>query len=305
MAQLMPMLDAVSVAPRSTDTFASANPAMRAVEQVLAEVARLQTPILLMGEKGTGKRTLAQRIHEASPRSNQLFRRIACGDAVPSHFDGEESGDDLWATGTLYLEDFGALSQACQDRLMENLCSMGKDAPRSISSSSHSVDAEVAAGRFREDLFFRLNGISLHLPPLRQRPEDVVLLANDYLKSAAVKAGKSPSRLSEWGERCVQDYSWPGNLPELERMMFAVVASGDEKQALAEIQVRGRAGALPPISLKEAARAASREAEKELILNVLQKTRWNRRKAAEYLQISYKALLYKVKQIGVEESTKQ
>lgn len=306
MAQLMPMLDAVAPAGKGQPFVASFSPAMQAVEQVLAEVARLQTPILLVGERGTGKHSLARRLHDGSRRSGQLFRRIVCSEALPAHFVSEEWGDDLWSAGTLYLEEIGALTQACQGRLAENLSPSGKDAPRLISSSSRSIEEEVEAGRFREDLFFRLNGISLRLPPLRHRQEDIVALANHFLERAASHAGKPACLLSEWGKRCVQEYAWPGNLAELEKVMASVVAMGDERQALGEIQSRGRSSAAgPAISLKQAARAASREAERELILNVLQKTRWNRRKAAEYLQISYKALLYKVKQIGVEETTKQ
>ncbi len=305
MAQLMPMLETVAAQSNAATPFVSRSPAMQAVEQAVAQVARLQTPILLLGERGTGKSYLAQRAHEYSQNAGQIFYRLACGEAAPASMS-VGWGDDLWTTGTLYLDELGLLSAPCQDRLAETFSGReGGHLPRFVSSSSRSLEEDVDAGRFREDLFFRLNGVSLRLPPLKHRPEDILPLANYFLELSAAKSGRTRRELSDWGQRCLLDYSWPGNLHELEVVMASFTALGDEKQALGEIQLRGRAATVPQISLKQAARAASREAERELILSVLQKTRWNRRKAAECLQISYKALLYKVKQIGVEETNKQ
>jgi two-component system response regulator AtoC len=163
----------------------------------------------------------------------------------------------------------------------------------------------VKAGRLREDLYYRISGVCLRLPPLRQRREDIPLLVEHFLAKYARDFRRPVPRLSAEAQRLFRDYSWPGNVRELENAAKAVVALGDEDIAMGGLRAllsrTDASGNGTQVSLKQVARAASRLAERELILRVLTRTRWNRRRAAQELQISYKALLYKMKQIGCSE----
>jgi two-component system response regulator AtoC len=171
-----------------------------------------------------------------------------------------------------------------------------------ICGSSRNLEAEVRAGRFREDLYYRLSGVCLRIPPLRQRKEDVPQLMVFFLTRYSETFNQPVPPLSIQTRQLFHEHTWPGNLVELEAVARAIVAVGDESVAMGGLRsMMNRAGNGTNVSLKEAARAASREAEKELILKALTRTRWNRRRAAEELQISYKALLYKLKQIGYGE----
>jgi two-component system response regulator AtoC len=163
----------------------------------------------------------------------------------------------------------------------------------------------VAARNLREDLYYRISGVCLRLPPLRQRREDIPILVEHFLRKFAEEFQRPVPVLSEETHRLFQEYSWPGNVRELENAAKAIVALGDEAVAMGGLRAmlmradHGSNGSR--VSLKQAARAASREAEKEIILKALTRTRWNRRRAAQDLQISYKALLYKLKQMGCSE----
>jgi two-component system response regulator AtoC len=162
----------------------------------------------------------------------------------------------------------------------------------------------LRSGNFREDLYYQLSAVCLRIPPLRQRKEDIPSLTNFFLSRHSSVFNREVPSLSSATRQLFLEHSWPGNLRELEAAARAIAAVGDESVAMGGLRSRlarsDNGGNHLKISLKEAARAASREAEKELILKVLARTRWNRRRAAEELQISYKALLYKLKQIGYE-----
>jgi two-component system response regulator AtoC len=177
-------------------------------------------------------------------------------------------------------------------------------AARVVGGSSRELECEMRSGNFREDLYYRLSAVCLRIPPLRQRKEDIPSLTNFFLSRYSAIFNREVPSLSSATRQLFIDYSWPGNLRELEAAARAIAAVGDESVAMGGLRsllARPDNGANgSKISLKDAARAASREAEKELILKVLARTRWNRRRAAEELQISYKALLYKLKQIGYE-----
>ena len=180
----------------------------------------------------------------------------------------------------------------------------GSERPRLICGSARDLEGELRRGRLREDLYYRVSGVCLRLPPLRQRKEDIPFLMGYFLRKYARDFRHTVPDLSAETLRLFLDYAWPGNLRELEDAARVLAALGDERMALGGLRAllrkpeTGSDGA--GVSLKAASRAASREAEKELILNTLTRTRWNRRRAAEQLQISYKALLYKLKQIGFE-----
>lgn len=162
-------------------------------------------------------------------------------------------------------------------------------------------------GRFRIELYYRINAVSLRLPPLRERKEDIPPLVDFFLRKHCAQLGKPQRLLSPRTMQMFLDHSWPGNIRELENSVKRVVVLGDDELAaglgVAAIETRATQAVETNVhSLKAAARAASREAERDLILEALGRTRWNRRRAAQELQISYKSLLYKIKQIGLEES---
>ena len=288
------------------------SPSMRAVEAVIRELGHSSVPVLLIGERGTGKKTIAQRIHQNSGRPQDLFRIISC-----QGLDFETLRSKASLSGaTLYLDEICDLGPECQKQLLELLSrpdaseSGASSLSLSISirmmgGSSRDLEAEVRAGSFQEDLYYRLSGVCLRIPPLRQRKEDISHLMGFFLGRHAEVFRRPAPVLSAPTEQLFREHSWPGNLRELEATARAIVAVGDESVAMGGLRsLLLRADNRPggeKVSLKEASRAASREAEKELILKALTRTRWNRRRAAQDLQISYKALLYKLKQIGYGE----
>ena len=286
---------------------------MRPVEAVIRELAQSDVPVLVLAEPGAGKHATALRIHEMSRRSAQPFRWFQCLGLEPEDLEilREQAGEaEQPGAGTIYLQELADLSQECQARLLEALPQShgngvaGSHRTRLICGSARDLEVEVKRGRLREDLYYRISGVCLRLPPLRQRKEDIAFLMGHFLRKYARDFRRTVPDLSAETLRLFLDYSWPGNLRELEDAARVLVALGDEHVALGGLRAllrKPEAGVNGGgISLKAASRAASREAEKELILNTLTRTRWNRRRAAEELQISYKALLYKLKQIGFE-----
>jgi two-component system response regulator AtoC len=288
------------------------SPGMRALEVVLGELAQSVVPVLLLAEAGAGKRTIARRIHETSGRRGEEFRIVPCAELKPADFEG--TGTEVqWGRGTVFLEEISDLDPASQSKLIEKLS--GREAGRDngtlplrarlICGSAQDLEAEVRLRKFREDLYYRLSGVCLRLPPLRQRKEDIPYFVDFFLAKYARDFKRRVPELSEQTQQLFNEYGWPGNIRELADAAKAIVALGDEAVAMGGLRALltkpDRASHGERVSLKQAARAASREAEKELILKVLTRTRWNRRRAAQELQISYKALLYKLKQIGCGE----
>jgi two-component system response regulator AtoC len=301
---------ASSAAPGEGMFLEGVSPSMRAVEVVIRELAQSKVPVLLLAEVGAGKRTIARRIHESSGRKAEEFCITGCA-GVTSEDQFGSSSRALLSQGTLYLEEIGDLSSACQAQLLKLLPRVEENGhqpvqTRLICGSARDLEAEVRTGRFREDLYYRISGVCLRLPPLRQRKEDIPYLMSFFLTKYARDFRRPTPRLSDQTQRLFHDYAWPGNIRELEDAAKAIVALGDEATAMGGLRAmfmksdRGASNG-EQVSLKQAARAASRQAEKELILKVLTRTRWNRRRAALELQISYKALLYKLKQIGYGE----
>ncbi len=290
------------------------SPSMMALEVVIRELAQSTVPVLLLGEPGAGKRTIARRIHETSSRRGEEFRLVRSAEMKPEDFDGE-GRDTQWGQGTVYLEEIGDLDPAIQNKLIEKLSATEADKkrengnsflrPRLICGSARDLESEVRLQRFREDLYYRISGVCLRLPPLRQRKEDIPYFMNFFLAKYAHDFRRPVPNLSPQTQQLFNEYGWPGNIRELADAAKAIVALGDEAVAMGGLRTlltkSDRSGNGERVSLKQAARAASREAEKELILKVLTRTRWNRRRAAQELQISYKALLYKLKQIGCGE----
>ena len=274
---------------------------MKALEVAIRELARSEVPVLLLGETGAGKQATAERIHQMSMHQEGPFQVVPCASVTDEML--REGTGGLFDEGTVYLEEVADLNALCQEALPALLDAgeSGRSA-RLICGSARDLETEVKSGRFREDTYYRISGVCLRLPPLRQRREDIPSLVNFFLSKYARDFRRPVPYLSPATQILFQEYAWPGNIRELEDAARAIVALGDESVAMGGLRsllMKSERGANGErISLKQASRAASREAEKELILKVLNRTRWNRRRAAQELQISYKALLYKLKQIG-------
>lgn len=289
----LPLLDVVS-------------PSMRAVVALVRDLSQSQVPVLLIGEHGTGKQSIAHAIHVNSGGAQDQFQVRSCAELKPDALDPKL----LPPAATLYLSEVSELPEDCQKKLLEILAKQGSNGNghrelRIICANSRDLDADVRAGSFREDLYYRISGVCLRVPPLRQRKEDIGHLMAFFLQRYSETYHRPVPTLSSATHKLFLEHSWPGNLPELEAAVRAIVAVGNESVAMGGLRsllTRGdpRSNG-EKTSLKEASRAASREAERELILRVLTRTRWNRRRAAQELQISYKALLYKLKQIGYSE----
>jgi len=274
---------------------------VQAVEGVISELAKSQVPVLLLAEMGAGKETTARRIHQMSKRWPHPFTALPClqltvTDLVTPVRNG---------AGTVYLSELAELSGECQASLLNALPEGGANGggrgARLICGSAKDLELEVKSGQLREDLYYRISGVCLRLPPLRQRKQDIPDLMDYFLQKYAEDFHRPKPEISNGTLRLLQEHSWPGNLRELEDVAKVLVALGDESAAMVGLpafQQKPEAGANGGrVSLKQASKAASREAEKELILSTLTRTQWNRRRAAKELQISYKALLYKLKQI--------
>jgi two-component system response regulator AtoC len=290
-------------------------PAMEAINSMAREIAGTDMPVLLMGESGTGKEVYARLIHQLSLSGETPLRKINCASISP-----ESLRDELLPnpsqTGpypsTLFLDDVHDLDIDCQRALVSLLSAEepknghARLSARLISATSHDLEKAVDAGRFRRELYFRINGVGLRLPALRERKEDIPALLDHFIAKYSSQLGKQAPALNGLEMETLASHGWPGNIRELENMAKKIVVLGRAHLALADL----RAASPPRIagteslkisSLKIAARAASRQTERELILKALERTRWNRKRAAQELQISYKSLLYKLKQIGIAE----
>jgi DNA-binding NtrC family response regulator len=282
-------------------------------------------PVLLLGESGTGKEFAAMEIHSLSEYRKLPFQKVACSGvtaaSLANHFalrTNGNNGGDTGSSGTLFLDEIGELDPDCQRRLLQSIPD-GSGVPagqstggRIVSCSTRDLETDVHHGKFRSELFYRLSGVCVQLPPLRQRREDIPLLARHFLKKYAQVFHRAEMNLSDHIMQVLVEHPWPGNIRQLENVVKRIVALENEELGIVDLKIAPMFTSLPshtPItapsrSLKAASRAASRQAERELILQTLEKTHWNRKRAAEALQISYKSLLFKLKQIQVPESEK-
>jgi len=294
------------------------SPATQTLEGIIAEIAPTNIPVLLMGEIGTGKQMFAERIHRLSLKHDETLVTVKCASVNTESLRSElglriNSPISERPVGTVFFDEVSELDAGCQRLLLYALPDgdvgprPGMLAARVVSATSVNLDEEMRSGRFRSELYYRINGVCLRLPPLRERREDILPLTEFFLTEHAAQFGRPRPSLSARTLRAFLDHAWPGNIRELENVVKNVVALGDEHLAVSEIGARPaekrNVAAVPRgHSLKAAARAASHEAERELILKALARTRWNRKRAAQELQISYKSLLYKLKQIGLQDS---
>ena len=288
-----------------------------AVNSIVGEISRTEIPVLLQGESGTGKEVYGRLIHQLSAMRDLPLVKLSCTVLEPGDLLsrvktslGKWNGELLGSSGTLFLDGIDELGLDCQRVLLamlqeQEMVSGGRMGFRLISTTTRNVDREIALGRFRRELYFRINGVCIKLPPLRERKEDIAALAEYFLEKHAVEAGKRTPELSQEEVELLLTHDWPGNIRELGNLARKVVALGQARVAMSELKrvapAHGKTIELARYeSLKVVAKEAARVAERDLILRALERTHWNRKQAARDLQVSYKALLYKIKQMDVD-----
>ena len=303
------------------------SPAIHALERTISDIAPTEIPVLLIGESGRGKEVVALEIHRLSRRWKQAFVKCGCAglsaDSLVTRMQhGENCGkEEATSGGSLFLDEISHLEPASQARLL-NLLPDGNGNPsagclsvRIISSTTRNLEDEMRNARFRDELYYRISGVHLRLPPLRNRKDDIPALLDFFLKKYASLFARPEPLPSAGIMDLLMRYPWPGNIRELENVARKMVALGDEQLAVHDLAAGSTSKTteivsapakvpqydqVPVRSLKEAAREASRHAERSLILSQLERTHWNRKRTARELQISYKALLYKLKQLGLD-----
>ncbi len=310
----------------------SKNDRMREIFSLVSKVCDFKTTVLILGESGTGKELIARAVHYNSNRQNAPFVAVNCG-AIPATLleselfghvkgaftDAQTDKAGLFEQadgGTLFLDEIGEMPLALQVKLLrvlqeEEIRRVGGAAShkvnvRVLSATSKDLEHEVAAGRFREDLYFRLNVFTLSLPPLRERLEDIPLLVDHFLEKHGARMGRPGVRPGAEVLKALMNYRWPGNVRELENCIERglVLCSGGVlgldclPDSLLEGGSSGRIMAFSgeTLSIKKAEELM----EKELISRALEKTGGNRTHAARLLEISHRALLYKIKEYGLE-----
>jgi len=307
---------------------------MNSVFQLMEKIARVDGTVLVTGESGTGKELVARAIHFASPRRDGPFVVVNCGaiprDLIESEFFGHVKGAftdartektgkfELAHQGTIFLDEVGELSQDAQVKLLRALgereiIKVGgtETIPvdvRVIAATNKNLEAEVREGAFREDLYFRLAVLSIELPPLRDRTEDIPLLAEHFLQKYATELGKDIQGITAAALDRLAGYAWPGNVRELENVIYEamVMSEGgwlDEEALPSRLRAPAAAPegedesghpARPPQALKDTVQGVAERAEKELILDALRQTGGNRTRAARILGISRKTLFNKM-----------
>jgi two-component system response regulator AtoC len=304
---------------------------MRALRERLGKIAGANVPVLIHGESGTGKDIIARMIHTASPWKTGPWVKVNCpaipGTLLESELFGYEKGAftgaygmkpgrvEMAHRGTLFLDEISELDMALQSKLLQLLqdgqfCRIGaqedkKVEVRVVCATNRKLEEEIANGTFRADLFYRINVVNLHMPSLRERAADIPQLVSFFLEYYNRKFNSRALHPSAELMNAFKKYHWPGNVRELENLMKRYVILGTEESISgdlrpqeqdffsADINVDG------PISLKKITRQAVHELERKIILKVLQHHHWNRKQAARALNISYRALLYKIRDAGL------
>ncbi len=307
------------------------SPPMKALRKQILKLARSQAPVYISGESGSGKELVARLIHEQGPRHDKPFVPVNCG-AIPSElmeseFFGHKKGSFTGAVedkqglfqaangGTLFLDEVADLPLAMQVKLLR---AIQEKAVRAVGGQQeNSVDvrilcathkdlaAEVAAERFRQDLYYRLNVIELRVPPLRERREDIAQLAEVMLKRLADACGQPPAKLDGEALDKLRSYRFPGNVRELENMLERAytlcederISAGDLRLADAAPAGQGDEGNLAQVDNLE---DYLEDVERKLIMQALEETRWNRTAAAERLGLSFRSMRYRLKKLGID-----
>jgi two-component system, NtrC family, response regulator AtoC len=317
--------------------FVAASPVMRKLRSEAALVANVDIPVLMLGESGTGKEVMARLIHKLSPRAHRTFLKVNCAavpaDLLESELFGYEAGAftganhpkpgkfELCNKGTILLDEIGEMPTSLQAKLLHILQdgqfsrlgsrSVIKADVRILAATNINITEALATKRLREDLYYRLNAFTLQVPPLRERKEEIPILLKHFMAHQSERYARAPLPITpEMLEACLA-YPWPGNLRELSNFVKRYLVLGDEKLAINELKPKSDGNGAQFQSeaehaenaaaggLKSLARSAKDEAEAEAISKALDQTNWNRKQAAALLKISYKALLYKIRQYGI------
>ncbi len=305
--------------------------AMQAVRQRVEKVASANVPVLICGESGTGKEIVAKLLHRRSPWEDGPFVKVHCpaipGTLLESELFGYEKGAftgaygskpgrvEMAHRGTLFLDEIAELDPVLQAKLLQLLqdgqfSRIGaredkRVEVRVVCATNRHLEQEMKNGAFRADLFYRINVVSMHLSPLRERSGDIPDLVRYFLEYYSEKFNCPVCAPSARLLQHLQRYSWPGNIRELENLVKRYVILGAEEAITSELPVPEPSHFSPEIpagesvSLKLLTRKAVQEMERKIILRVLQANNWNRKEAARTLNISYRALLYKIKDAGL------
>jgi DNA-binding NtrC family response regulator len=334
--------------------------AMTKVKELIEQVADSELTVLIRGESGTGKEIVARSLHTLSGRRERQFVKVNCAaipkDLLEAELFGYEKGAftgahknkqgrfEIANKGTIFLDEIGDMPMELQSKLLQVLeqqefVRVGgiqnvKVDVRIICATNRNLEIAIAQGQFRDDLFYRLNEITLNLPPLRNRIEDIPILIDHFIQKYNVQYNKSFAQLSSSTIQQLTSFHWPGNVRQLENMIKQVVVRGDESilgelitaanqapsltapstaYSSANVGASSGGNASPnsgsapaaggtQFSLKDRIGRTVMEEEKKLIAEVLRKTNWNRRKAADLLEISYRSLLYKIKDYNLNSA---
>ncbi|MFZ3203527.1 MAG: sigma-54 dependent transcriptional regulator [Pseudomonas sp.] len=307
------------------------SPPMKALRKQILKLARSQAPVYISGESGSGKELVARLIHEQGGRSEQPFVPVNCG-AIPSElmeseFFGHKKGSFTGAIedkqglfqaangGTLFLDEVADLPLPMQVKLLRSIQEKAVRAVggqqelvvdvRILCATHKDLAAEVAAGRFRQDLYYRLNVIELRVPPLRERREDIAHLTEVMLKRLAEGPGLSPARLAADALDKLKSYRFPGNVRELENMLErAYTLCEDDQITAADLRLADACAASEngDASLAQIDNLEDHleDIERKLIMQALEETRWNRTAAAQRLGLSFRSMRYRLKKLGID-----
>jgi DNA-binding NtrC family response regulator len=271
------------------------------IQRAIARIAESDCPVLIVGEHGVGKRSVAAQIHAQSHRSRGVYTEICGADA-----DAQALRSAFSTKGTVYLSEIGDLNLALQELIVNSYFRSGEaQCSRLLCGSSRELLEEVKTWRMREDFYYLVSAVTLRISPLRCRRAEILSIADDLLTQYAKQFDRPKPVLREGIIGFLMEHSWPDNLSELQTAIKTFVAIGDQSISLAALKAAAPSvksnGHRKPLSLKEATRAASAEIERRLIGEVMVATGGNRKRAADELRISYKALLYKLKRIGMQD----
>jgi DNA-binding NtrC family response regulator len=317
--------------------FVAASPAMRKIRSQAALVANVDIPVLMLGESGTGKEVLARLVHKLSPRAHRTFLKVNCAavpaDLLESELFGYEAGAFTGASkrqigkfeachnSTILLDEIAEMPAGPQAKLLHVLQDgefyrLGSSSPirvnaRVLAATNVDIARAMKTGKFREDLYYRLNAFSVHVPPLRERREDIPILIQHFNQHLAQRLGCDPLTISGDVMKACLRYSWPGNLRELENFIKRHLIIRDERRAIAQLEPRrdrtpsraepaSTSFSVHATSLKSLVRDLKRQAEEQAILAALQLTGGRRKEAARRLNISTRALLYKMTEYGID-----
>ena len=310
--------------------------AMQAVFDVIQKVKDTDSTILITGESGTGKELVARAIHFSGNRKDKPFIAVHCA-AIPStlleselfgHEKGAFTGADqrklgkfeLADTGTIFLDEIGEMDPAIQAKMLrvlqeQEINRVGGTKPikidvRVLAATNRDLGKDVQEGKFREDLYYRINVVPIHIPPLRERKEDVPLLVNHFFEKYKKELHGKVERFSEEAVKALQNYLWPGNIRELENLIERVMTLSNNK--IVELQDLSLANIQPPSESKQALlrrsggdgvklEEATQQIERELILDALEKTNWVASQAARLLGTTRRILKYKMDQLGLRK----